>query len=379
LRHAEYQDNKQMRILIVCLGLFLVVTALLESFETMILPRRPSRALRLTRLFYVVTWRPWRWVARRIGAARRHETFLAVYGPLSILLLAVVWAAQIIVGFAGFYFTDAGYRQSFGLSLFESGVNFFTLGGALHGSEVERAATVIEAGVGFGFLAVVISYLPVLYQSFARREASISLLDARAGSPPTAAELLRRHIYRSRIIGVGLSEDDLISLFGEWERWSAQLLESHISYPVLGYFRSQHDNQSWLAALTAVLDGTAAVLALSQSTSRAQAQLTFSMARHAIVDLAQVFHTPPKPPATDRLNRAAAAALLARADPEGRLLRMEEPNLQELLRLRQMYEPYLNALSAHFDYPLPPWFSEKPPRDNWQTTAFKAGGYSSEG
>jgi hypothetical protein len=130
-------------------------------------------------------------------------------------------------------------------------------------------------------------YLPVLYQSFSRREANISLLDARAGSPSSAAELLRRHIAAGNL-------DDVRPLLHEWERWSAELLESHLSYPVLCYYRSLHDNQSWLAALTTVLDTCALVMVGVDGTSEWQARLTFAMARHAVVDIAQIFRTAPK-------------------------------------------------------------------------------------
>jgi len=109
---------------------------------------------------------------------------------------------------------------------------------------------IIEAGLGFAFLALIIGYLPVIYQAFSRREASISLLDARAGSPPSAGELLRRH---------GPEHTRTGSTSRDWERWAADLLESHLSYPVLCYYRSQHKNQSWLTALTAVLDASVLV------------------------------------------------------------------------------------------------------------------------
>src|SRR5207249_4041653 len=117
-----------------------------------------------------------------------------------------------------------------------------------------RSLAVAEAGIGFGFLAVVISYLPVLYQAFSRREITISLLDARAGSPPSAGELLRRLAQARSLAGVG-------PLLVEWERWAAELLESHLSFPVLSYYRSQHDNQSWVGALATVLDTSALLIA----------------------------------------------------------------------------------------------------------------------
>ena len=173
---------------------------------------------------------------------------------------------------------------------------------------IAKVLTVAEGGTGFLFLAVIVGYLPVMYQAFSRREVSISMLDARAGSPPSAAELLRRH------------RDDfgeLASLLRDWERWSAELLESHLSYNVLSYFRSQHDNESWLAALTTILDACALIMIGADETCRRQAGLTFAMARHAVADLAQVLAAVPRPSATDRLPPAALEELRRALAAEG--------------------------------------------------------------
>ena len=136
--------------------------------------------------------------------------------------------------------------------------------------------------MGLGFIALVIGYLPVLYQAFSRREVNVALLDSRAGSPPSAAELLRRHAFEG-------GQEALITLLGEWERWAAEILESHVSYPILCYYRSQHDTQSWLSALVSILDTCALLISVIESPPSRQAQLTFVMARHALIDLGQVF------------------------------------------------------------------------------------------
>ena len=232
-----------------------------------------------------------------------------------------------------------------------------------------RVLAVIEAGMGFGFLAIVIGYLPVIYQSFSRREASISLLDARAGSPPTAVELLRRH---SREYGMPALRD----LLRDWERWAAELLESHLSYPVLAYFRSQHSNQSWLGALTAVLDACAFLIMDGEAICKHQAELTFAMARHAIVDLSQVFNTPPRFSGSDRLSSpdfyriggllAVGGFLFSAGDPNE--IRLREKQLTDL---RRMYEPYVKGLADYLSLSVPPWMVESTRPDNWQTSAWE--------
>jgi hypothetical protein len=247
-----------------------------------------------------------------------------------------------------------------------SGTTFFTLGlgDVTPMGAPGRALVVFEAGMGFGFLAALISYLPaILYQAFSGREVSIQLLDARAGSPPTAGELLRRH---------GNDMRELAQLLYDWERWSAELLQTHLSYPVLAYFRSQHTNQSWLAALTAILDTCALIMAGMNDGPKRQAQLTFAMARHAVADLAQIFARSRQPVvAPDRLPPSSLTALrdmLAKAEIA---LQDGAAPEQKLRDLRQMYEPHVQGLSEYLLMPLPPWFRLTGTLDTWQITAWE--------
>jgi len=351
-------------------GIALVIVVLWETFETIILPRRVTRRFRLTRLFYRNTWRPWSLVAGLIHTRKRQESFLSFYGPLSLLALFVLWAAALVLGFAfihlglGSELQGAGLKSGFVTDLYMSGTTLFTLG---LGDVVpiymrSRVVTVLEAGVGFGFLALVIGYLPVLYQSFSRREVNISLLDARAGSPPTAAELLRRHATEH-------GAEQLQRLLGEWERWAADWMESAISYPVLAYFRSQHDNQSWLAALTTILDTCALTIVGIEGSCVRQAQLTFAIARHATVDLAQVFSARPRN-AQDRLPAKELDRLRDFLAEHGFALQRDEAANAKLRELRSLYEPYVEALSSHLRLPLQQWIAHETVIDNWKTSAW---------
>ncbi len=261
----------------------------------------------------------------------------------------------------------SNHPEGAGLEIYSyfSGVTFITLGyGDLTPTgRLGRWLAVAESGMGFGFFAVVISYLPVLYQAFSRREVTISLLDARAGSPPTAGTLLSRVAQ--------YSDAALLDQFlGEWERWAAEVLESHVSFPMLSFYRSQHDNQSWLAALTAILDTSALVIALEQRHDRSQAWLTFAMGRHVVVDLAQVFHTPPVEPQPDRLPAARLTVLRNHLESLGMKLVDDDNAVRRLAELRAMYEPFIHALSLNFLLPLPPVLLDGEPVDNWQTSAW---------
>src|SRR6201987_145531 len=290
-----------MHVFTAILGIIIILSVLLDAFETIVLPRKVQRAFRLTSWFYRHTWIPWVRIAKRIQAKNWRESFLGYFGPFSLILLLVFWAIGLIFGFAllqygvGEHVRLGNEPITFGILLYHSGETFFTLG---YGditpvSGAARALAVMEAGMGFAFLGVVVGYLPVIYSAFSPREVEISLLDSRAGSPPSAGELLAR---------LGCCPDTAVldAIFRGWERWCAELLSSHISYPVLCFFRSQHSNQSWLGALTTMLDVTSLVLAGIDGISKEQAKLKFAMARTAAVALAEVVKAQYEAHAPDR-------------------------------------------------------------------------------
>jgi hypothetical protein len=359
-----------MRVFTLVAGIVCLFGVLLDAFQTIILPRRATGRFRLTRIFFLVTWRPWVYFTKQLHELRKRESAFSYYGPMSLIFLLAMWAGGMVVGFALVYyalgspFNDAAQGPGFRSDLYVSGTTIFTLGlGDVtpHGGLV-RAVVILESGTGFGLLAVVMGYFPVLYGAFSRREVSISLLDARAGSPPTAAELLRRHSYEG-------GSSALTLLLVEWERWSAELLESHISYPLLCYFRSQHSNQSWISALTAVLDTSALLISGVQGHEARQAQLTFAMARHALVDLSQIFSLTPVNHAPDRLPPERYDQLYNLLCQSGVSVCRDGHSFERLRDMRELYEGYAAALSNYLCMPLPPWVADQPHKDNWLAVA----------
>jgi ion channel len=356
----------------VILGAAILWVVLLDAFETVVLPRRVLRNFKLTAYFYRRTWIPWRRIAGHIKTASRQQNFLGYFGPLSLILLLGFWATGLILGFALIQYGIGGHEQltgeqlTFGKIIYHSGETFFTLGygDIVPTSGAARALSVFEAGMGFAFLGVVIGYIPVVYSSFSRREIQISMLDARAGSPPSAAELLVRLAGRTEDPGV--DQRVLDEVLRDWERWSAELLESQISYPVLTFFRSQHSNQSWLGALTTMLDVTSLVLTGIEGVHPGQAKLTFAMARHAAVDLAQVVNAKHDPASSDRLPAPELDALREALGAAGLKLRSDEYGREKLARLRSMYEPYVHATGRNLMLTLPAWRDVEKTRDNWQ-------------
>jgi len=352
-------------------GLFIFFVVVWDAFEAVILPRRVTRRFRLTRLYFRSTWSVWRAAAGLVPSKKTRETLLGIYGPISLPLLIAVWAVGLVLGFALMHYGAgsavdvAGVQPGFAVDLYLSGTTFFTLGmgDAVPHSPLARVLTVLESGVGFSFLAIIIGYLPVIYQAFSRREINISLLDARGGSPPTAGELLRRHSGPSGL-------EALHELLENWERWCAELMESHLSYPVLAYFRSQHDNQSWISSLTVILDTCALLRVGIEGACARQADLTFAIARHAVVDLSQVFGTRPHALPHERLLPADLERIRETLGQHGLKLRDGGEAYAHLTELRRMYEPYIFALATHLSLALPPWIPEKKSKDNWQTTAW---------
>lgn len=359
----------RMHILAALAAFLLIISVLWDAFETIILPRRVTRRFRLTRMVYSLTWVPTALVARRVHKTQVRERILGPYGPLSLIILLATWAVLLILGYAMLQWAAGSHLQnstggiSFGTELYMSGTTFFTLGlgDVVPTSSVARFITVVEGGTGFGLFALVIGYLPVLYQAFSRREVNISLLDARAGSPPTALELLRRHCVDDR--------DGLTQFLRDWERWSAELLESHLSYPSLAYFRSQHENQSWIAALTMILDACALSMVGLDGISAQPARLAFAIARHAAVDLSQTFNSKPKQQSA-RLSHVDFLVLSKYLREAGVPFTDEAAAESRLAELRHSYEPYVTALGARLLDSLPPWLPVEDAHDDWETSAW---------
>jgi hypothetical protein len=358
-------------------GLFCCLGVALDAFQTIILPRRPSGRFQITGIFFIATWAPWVAMAERARNKKVREQIYSVYGPLSLLLLLLLWALLLICGFAMFYFSIGSpfgdlmllhmgsAWARFGTDLYVSGTTLFTLGlgDVVPHSRFARGLIIFESGVGLGFVALVIGYLPVLYQAFSRREVSVALLDSRAGSPPNAAELFRRHSFEG-------GQEALTTLLAEWERWAAEILESHISYPILCYYRSQHDNQSWLSALVSILDTCSLLISVIEGTPSRQAQLTFVMARHALVDLGQVFRVQEQEAwrhqtQVDRLP-SKDFYHLCEALGENHLRLCGDPAAAKRLNtIRALYEPHAFALSEYLRMPLPVWVAPPKEKDQW--------------
>ena len=354
-----------MTLLALCIGVLLIGVIVQDAFEAMLLPQRTPRRWRLIRTFFRIAWSLWGWTARRYPDGPRRERFLSIFGPLSMMLLFTLWTSGLIFGFALIQWAlqhAAGVATTFGDQAYLSGATFFTLGyGDVtpHGG-LCRTIGVVEAGVGFGLLAIVIGYLPVLYQLFSRREAHVIQLDARAGSPPTASVMLRRHAESHGL-------DRLDEVLRAWELWCADLLESHISYPMLAYYRSQHEDQSWLGAVAAIMDTCALILIGVEDVGALQARMTFAMARQVVVELVRSLDLPgDRPRDAGRLDTAQYDRMIEDFAEAGLRWNGGPHAEQTLAAVRATYEPQLEALADYLLITLPDWTAGEDSPDHWE-------------
>jgi hypothetical protein len=357
-----------VRVVVGILGGLLIVLMLLEIFLTYLVPQRVKRGPRIVRAVREFAWRPWRGLAKLLPD-RAADTMLGLYGPFGLLLNLALWVLGMVVGYAALQWAGSsrltvGHGVSFGQDLYFSAATIVSSGtGNLSAhTSYARVIQVMDAASGLLVLAIVIGYLPALFQAYSKREATVSQLDARAGSPPSAGRLVIRATRRG---GWPAINDYL----GEWETWTAELMETHLSYPILASYRSQHVNQSWLAALCTVLDSCALTIAVAPVGTVDAARSTFAIARHAVADLSYTFRTTPTPPVVDRLPMASLERLIADLR-EGGVEIEEEPGtvFTRLLRMRELYEPYVNALADKLTLRLPEWIAPESPTDNWRTT-----------
>lgn len=253
-----------VRALAAAIGAVLVVVTTTSVLRTLVIPRgRPGRLAGAADRF---TKKIFNTLAARAGTYPRRDRVLAAQGPLTLLVLLVLWLLLYLLSFAGLLWPET---HGFGAALRESGSSMFTLGFASTRGASPTAIDILAAAVGLGVVALQIAYLPTVYGAYNRRETDVTLLSSRAGQPAWGPELLSRSRY-------GLV-DDLEDLYRLWERWAADVAESHSSYPFLLRFRSPQPLSSWLIGLLAVLDSAAMYLALAPSAAPVTARLCLRM------------------------------------------------------------------------------------------------------
>jgi hypothetical protein len=344
-------------IVIFALGVAVVVLVLVDVFQTIVVPR-PSPGRRLTRYIVRPTWRFWRWLGERTkdeGLSR--DGFYGLYAPGAAILGLIVWLVLLVLGYGLILFALRGDLDpsptNLGSAVYFAGTSVLTLGygDIVASGPLARGVSLVAAASGLGLVALVITFLFSLFASYQRRERLVVTLSTRAKAPPSAVTLLEVYARLDMV-------DQLPALFAEWEQWEAEVLDSHVAYPLLGYFRSSHDNVSWLSALGAVLDAAALVLTTIKGVPRGQAELTKRSGAHLVEDIGNILGLQGDGSVVDRGEFDEAYARLSRAGYE---LVDADQAWRNFERGRRTYAGRLEALAAYWATPATVWIGSRTP------------------
>jgi hypothetical protein len=293
-----------------------------------------------------------------MSSAERREAFLGAYGSLVLILLLTCWLAGLILGY-GLLF-DAMRPQlkpeptDFAGSLYFAGTAMLTIvfGDIVVLGDPARLVTLVAAATGLGIFAVTITLLFTLYGSFQRREVAVVVLEAGAGAPPSGVTLLETYALTGML-------NELPDVFRTWQAWAAEVLDSHLAYPILAYFRSSHDNDSWISSLGAVMDAATLVLTTIEDGPKGWAKLSRAVGGHCLEDLVQYFRLPDQPEVgVEREEFDEARRRLQRA---GFQLRDADQSWVRFSRMRMEYAGRVNALARHWATPPAQWIGDRSP------------------
>src|SRR5215204_2601337 len=270
------------RVVAFGVGAWIVVGIVRSAVWTVVVPR-PEQVW-LTRFLFLTVRRPFEWFAQRADTVTRREAIRARYGPTTLMLMPVTWVLGVWIGFVPIYWALGA--EPIGEEFILSGSSVTTLGFSRPNEGPPLAAAVIEAVIGLGLVALLISFLPTMYGHFSRREHLVAKLSSRAGTPPTPAEMFIRHHRLEKL-------DQLDEIWPDWEDWFIDLEESHTTYPALVHFRSIDDHRSWLTAAGALLDAAALRASTLDIARQPRSELTIRagyLALRAIADFFGVDH-----------------------------------------------------------------------------------------
>jgi Ion channel len=357
------------RIFEFLVGLQFVLGILTDIFLTVVVPRRPPRTgrfLRISRYVVFRLWIPWRTLGLRMSSAEKREGFLGSFGALAVMMLLATWIAGLIIGYGimldGLREQIHPVPETLGASLYFAGTSLLTLGFGDYAaaSGLARFITLAAAATGLGVFASVISLLFTLYGSFQRREVAVVILEAGASAPPSGVTLLETYALAGIL-------DDLPRVFETWQAWAAEVLDTHLAYPVLAYFRSSHDNDSWISSLGAVMDAATLVLTSIEDGPKGWAKLFRAVGGHCLEDLTQYFRLPVE--VEVGLERSEFDEACRRLAFAGFRLRDPDEAWDAFSRQRAEYAGRVNALARNWATPPAQWIGDRSPLKHPQSHA----------
>jgi hypothetical protein len=340
-------------------GVAIVGFTLSDVFQSVVMPRAAGRRFRFSFYAWRAMWYVWPKLAWRRFAlnADRREDALAVFAPLMLVLLIGVWAALLILGFGLVLWAMRNGieppHSSFGTVLYFAGTSLLTIGfGDVVGrSGLSRLVSVMAGLAGLSYLSILTAFLFAIFGAFQSRETFVVTVAARAGTPPSGVNLLA-------IAGYSHTHEDLPQLMIDAQRWAAAVMESHLAYPMLAFFRSSHDDQSWVGTLGTLLDAATLAMTTVDGVRDGQARIFYSVGRHATRDLSHYFRIgfTEETPGIERVEFEHACDRLAHA---GYKLRDRDDAWSRFVGLRSRYAGRLNALAAFFQIPPLQWIGDR--------------------
>lgn len=340
------------------LGLALIVVVLNDIFQSVIVPRAVGRRWRVTYALWRGSWLLWPELAFRLYPRKpeQREDFLAAYAPLMLVLQLVVWSVLMLFGYGLLFYANASSvyppLRTFFDAFYFAGTSFFTIGfGDFVGKTgLTRLLALCAGASGFGVISVVTAFLFAIFGSFQQREQFVTIVSTRSGTPPSGAGLLVIAAH-ARVNG------SLPEVMRQGQAWCALVMETHLAYPALAFFRSSHDYQSWVGTLGTLLDAATLMMTTVQCES-GEARLLYEIGRHATVDLVKYFHmhVTRNEPGITRAEFEHACDRLERA---GHMLHDREEAWTRFSRLRAAYATDLNALARFFSIPPLQWIGDR--------------------
>jgi drug/metabolite transporter superfamily protein YnfA len=337
------------------IGILIVVIVTADVFQSVVVPRRTPRTFKVSSLLTRTLWMPWRDISLRFKGQR--EYLLSIFAPLSLMLLLMVWVIALVVGFGLILYAMKGRVQpaleDLASAFYLAGTSLFTLGfGDYVAVGPARIVVLIAAGCGLSVMSLVITFLFSLYNSLQHREVFVDLVEARAGSPPSGVTLLKTYAHLKIL-------DQLPTDLKEWEAWAAEIFESHRAYPILSFFRSTLEDDSWLGTLGAMLDACTLLLTVVETEHCGRAYLLHRMGCRIVLDLHRLLRLPTAEALeVDRQQFEQALQSLAEA---GFVIREDKLAWREFVEVHSAYSSTLNALIRYFATTPPTWMSHPVP------------------
>jgi hypothetical protein len=338
------------------IGATLIAATLYDLFQSVVLPRPAVGRVRISPTLVRLAWRAWRWVAIRPRRLQVREGALATFAPAAVMVLLLLWGFALILGYALIY--DALGDQlhprpdGFGTTLYYSTgrmMAFAVNGVEAHGTAV-RLLTSSEAAAGFTLFALVISLLFSLFSSFQRREGAVVALDSLAGAPPSGVQLLENCAKYAM-------PDQLVATFEQWRAWTVDVLESHLSYPLLLYFRSSHDNEAWPNSFGAVMDAASLVIAAVEGGPVGHAHLMQKVGNHLVADISRYYGVENE--LYSAVEREEFVEACRRLRDVGLAVHDGEEAWRQFSELRSHYAPWLDRLARVLALPPAPWIGDR--------------------